>query len=68
MQVRTLQGDTVDALCWRYLGTTRDVVEQTYELNPGLADLGAVLPHGQVVTLPDNAPQPSTAPAVKLWD
>lgn len=68
MLVRALQDDTVDALCWRHLGTTRDVVEQTYELNPGLADLGAVLPHGQVVTLPESTPQPSAAPVVKLWD
>ncbi|MFY3303609.1 tail protein X [Achromobacter xylosoxidans] len=68
MQVRAQQGDTVDAICWRHLGTTRDVVEQTYELNPGLADLGAVLPHGLLVTLPDSAPQPSTAQTVTLWD
>ncbi|PNM89940.1 phage tail protein [Achromobacter xylosoxidans] len=68
MKVRAQQGDTVDALCWRHLGTTRDVVEATYGLNPGLADLGAVLPHGHVVVLPDAAPQPTAAPAVKLWD
>lgn len=68
MQVRAHQGDTVDALCWRHLRTTRDVVEQTYELNPGLADLGPVLPHGHLVTLPDSAPQPSAATTVKLWD
>lgn len=68
MQVRAQQGDTVDAICWRHLGTTRDVVERTYELNPGLADLGAVLPHGLLLTLPDSAPQPSTAQTVTLWD
>lgn len=68
MQVRAQQGDTVDAICWRYLGTTRDVVEQTYELNPGLADLGAVLPHGLLLTLPESTPQPSTAQTVSLWD
>jgi len=68
MQVRSQQGDTVDALCWRHLGATRDVVEITYEINPGLADLGAVLPHGLLVTLPDSAPHPASAQTVTLWD
>ncbi|ELI8379006.1 tail protein X, partial [Yersinia enterocolitica] len=25
MQVNALQGDTLDALCWRYYGRTQDV-------------------------------------------
>ena len=68
MQVRAQQHDTVDALCWRHLRATRGVVEQTFELNPGLADHGPVLPHGLVVTLPDPASEPTTVPTVTLWD
>lgn len=69
MQVRAQQGDTLDALCWRHLGRTAGVTEQAFNLNPGLADLGTVLPIGQLVTLPD----PATAvadirPMTQLWD
>jgi len=61
------QGDTVDALCWRHYGRTAGVVEAVLEANPRLADLGPVLPHGQRVTLPEQAPQPQTQ-TVQLWD
>lgn len=62
------QGDTLDQLCWRYYGRTAGVLEQALDANPGLADLGPVLPMGTLVTLPD---QPTQAPAqnmVNLWD
>ncbi|SAI47410.1 Phage Tail Protein X [Bordetella ansorpii] len=68
MQVRAQQGDTLDALCWRHLRRTRGVVEQTYELNPGLADAGPILPHGQLVELPEPTTEPTTVPTVNLWD
>lgn len=68
MIVRAQQHDTVDAICWRYLGATRGVVEQTLELNPGLVDQGPVLTHGTAVRLPDVITQPKTIPMVKLWD
>ncbi len=35
MRVYALQGDTVDAICWRYYGRTQGVVEQVYSLNEG---------------------------------
>lgn len=69
MQVTTRSGETVDELCWRALGRTRDVTEQVLELNPGLADHGPQLPGGMTVTLPD--PDRAAAPrreTVKLWD
>ncbi|HAU4289574.1 TPA: phage tail protein [Serratia marcescens] len=67
MRVYALQGDTVDAICWRYYGRTQGVVEQVYSLNEGLAATGAILPHGHPVELPDvtDAPQRET---VNLWD
>lgn len=40
MQVNALQGDTLDALCWRYYGRTQDVLEQVYDANPGLSERG----------------------------
>ncbi len=65
MQVRTLQHDTVDALCWRHLGQTQGTVEATLALNPGLAARGPMLAAGVLVTLPK--PTPQIRPMVQLW-
>ncbi len=62
------QGDTVDAICWRYYGRTAGVTEAVLAANPGLADLGPVIPHGTAVTLPDAAPQAEQRQVVNLWD
>lgn len=64
---RALQGETLDALCWRLYGRTAGVTEAVLEANPGLADLGPHLPQGQRILLPDQAPQPQRQ-AVALWD
>ncbi|MDN0362129.1 phage tail protein, partial [Escherichia coli] len=53
MKTFALQGDTLDAICVRYYGRTEGVVEAVLAANPGLAELGAVLPHGTAVELPD---------------
>lgn len=68
MKVRAKQGDTLDSLVYRHFGRTAKLVEVVLQLNPGLAELGPVLPHGQLVTLPDKAPAPIKANTVKLWD
>jgi phage tail protein X len=67
--VRALQGDTVDLICYRYYGTTQHVTEAVYEKNPGLAELGPVLPHGQLVVLPaiEKTPQ-GEENRLNLWD
>lgn len=64
------QGDTLAAICWRELGTTSGgVVESALILNPSLNGLGALLPEGIEINLPDPpaqaAPQLAT---VNLWD
>ena len=62
-------GETVDAICWRVLGRTAQVTEQVLAIHPGLADIGAQLPGGTVLTLPDFADTPvETRVTVKLWD
>lgn len=68
MQVRAQQGDTLDSLCWRHLGSSA-AVEAALELNPGLAALGPILPNGQPVTLPDAAPAATAGKTLlQLWD
>ncbi|HDL7658340.1 TPA: tail protein X [Yersinia enterocolitica] len=67
MRVYAMQGDTLDALCWRYYHRTQQVVELAYDANPGLAELGAILPHGYPVDLPDIAPA-AQRETLQLWD
>ncbi len=65
--VRSLQGDTLDAICQRHLGTTSGgTVEATLAANPGLAALGPVLPAGTPLTLVQ--PTRDTNQTVNLWD
>lgn len=64
-----LQGETLDALCWRVLGQTAGgVVEQALRLNRDLADAGAFLAEGQAVILPaQTTPAAATLDIVQLW-
>lgn len=65
-----LQGDTLDLICWRVLGTTEGgVVEQAYAMNSGLAALGTILPEGTEVMLPDPPSAAAVAlQTINLWD
>ena len=67
MKVYAMQGDTLDALCARYYGRTEGVFESVLAANPGLAGLGAVLPHGTAVELPDVQSSPVTE-TLNLWE
>ena len=63
------QGDTLDALLWRTRGFGADDLAGALEANPGLAELGAILPLGTVVTVPEaTTPAPRTLPLIQLWD
>lgn len=63
------QGDTLDALLWRARGFGPDDLVGVLEANPGLAELGTILPLGTVVTVPEAAtPAPRTLPLIQLWD
>lgn len=61
------QGDTVDLICQRHYGRTAGVTEAVLAANPGLADLGPVLPIGTPVRLPVHTPNPPR-PTLQLWD
>lgn len=68
MQVRANQGETLDAICQRVLGRTAGVTEVAMAANPGLSDLGPVLPIGTLVNLPDVVQTARTETAlVQLW-
>lgn len=68
-QLRARQGDTLDLICWRYYGRTAGVTESVLAANPGVADLGSILPHGTLVTVPEiKTTTPNQIPLVQLWD
>ena len=68
MQVIARQGDSVDAICHRHYGYTEGMVEAVYAANPGLADHGAILPHGTPVTMPETPPSKPASGLINIWD
>ncbi|WP_071889856.1 tail protein X [Obesumbacterium proteus] len=54
-------------MCYRRYGRTEGVVEAVLAVNPGLAELGAVLPHGTAVELPV-VESSTVSETVNLWD
>lgn len=67
MNIISYQGDTLDMLCLRHYGRTEGVVEAVLLANPGLAELGVILPHGTLVSLPEVSAAP-VSETVNLWD
>lgn len=64
---RTKDGDTVDWICWRAYGRLgAGMVERVLAANPGLAELGPLLPAGHLIRLPDE-PSPAIERRVRLW-
>ena len=62
---RTVDGDMIDEICKRHYGR-EDMVVAIYEVNPGLASLGPVLPKGILIELPDQPEKPLRTP-IRLW-
>lgn len=62
-------GDKLDLMLWRDLGLGPEHLTRVMDANPGLADLGDILPLGTVVTVPTIASPQSTPtrPLIQLW-
>lgn len=65
-------GDELDQLLWREAGLGPNDLTRVLDANPGLADLGPVLPLGTMVIVPASAAaaQAGTArviPLIQLW-
>ena len=65
---RAQAGEMVDEICQLYYGRTAGVVEQVYEANRGLAELGPRLPAGALVELPEIEPAETETVYPELWD
>ncbi|MGL4734379.1 MAG: tail protein X [Enterovibrio sp.] len=65
--VRSVEGDTIDAICYRYFGRTGSITEQVLEINPHIADAGPALPVNTTVRLPVTTVAVRTS-VTTLWD
>lgn len=64
------QGDTLDLLLSRDAGLGPHHMTRILDANPGLADLGSILPLGTVIIIPATT-QPATTRTLaltQLWD
>lgn len=60
-------GDVIDQIVFEYYGDTQgNKVEKVLAANPGLASIGAVIPAGQEIILPDLETEPDSKTA-QLW-
>jgi phage tail protein X len=62
---RTIDGDMVDAICKAHYGR-EDMTPTVYGVNPGLAEMGPILPKGIIVTLPD-VEETTVRQPIRLW-
>ena len=62
----TKDGDVLDAICWKYYGSTSGTVEKVLEANRHLAELGSIFTAGVKIILPDLTGEEETE-SVKLW-
>lgn len=72
MEVIQVEGEglMLDAVLWqRFKRPTPGLVERTLDVNPGLAALGPILPHGTRILVPiATIAQSAVLPKVSLWD
>lgn len=62
----TKDGDVLDAICWKYYGSTVGTVEKVLEANRHLAELGNIFSAGVKIILPDLTSEEESE-SVKLW-
>lgn len=61
----TKDGETLDYICWKHYGNTRNM-EKVLNVNRHIASMDAVLDAGIKVTLPAFE-EPKTTQKIKLW-
>lgn len=65
------QGDTLDALLWRDASLSVDCIGPVLAANPGIADLGTILPLGTRITVPSSVitiTNKRERTLINLWD
>lgn len=67
MIYRTVEGDVLDQVCLRHYART-GTVETVLDVNPGLSAVGAILPAGVEIELPELPDSEAVIDIVRLWD
>lgn len=71
MRLTARQGDKLSHLLWRDAGLGPADLARVLDANPGLADLGVILPLGTVVIVPATAEPNGSAtrvlPLIQFW-
>ena len=64
-----LDHDTIDLIVFRTLGVVNaELLKETYDLNPDIANYGTTLPAGIKVTVPDLPSTTVVEGSIKLYD
>ncbi|RKU26245.1 hypothetical protein C6497_13880 [Candidatus Poribacteria bacterium] len=67
-QTGTLQNETLDQVIFRVFGRVNaQLLQLTYNLNPGITDFGLIIPEGIIVNFSD-VPTTTEIPTQHLWD
>jgi phage tail protein X len=64
---RSVQGDTIDLICYKYYGSVPGVIEKVMEANPVLAESGPLIAENTLVLLPEVSAASNTISSVQLW-
>jgi len=68
LNYHTSDGDVVDSIAAQHYGVESPaVLRAVYDANPGLADIGPVLPRGVTIVLPDVDEPSTTTTGISLW-
>lgn len=68
MKYRAKSGDVLDAVCTAYYGLGKFDLDVVFAANPGLADLGVVIPSGTMIDLPAMAIPETGKARIRLWN
>lgn len=68
MIYRTIEGDTLDAICARHYGTEHGTSELVLAFNHGLANKPPLLPVGTLINLPDVVESEPVIELVQVWE
>lgn len=67
-KIKSIQGDSIDSICWRYYGRSLGMVERVLQANPQLSQYDAILPMGTTVYLPHIETATQHKPTIQLWE
>ncbi|NQZ32516.1 MAG: tail protein X [Oceanospirillaceae bacterium] len=68
MQYRTVQGQTLDLICYQHYGTSHLTTEIVMEANPELSANGPIIAENTLIELPAITTPTPKINTLQLWD